>query len=409
MKKIIFTVSILFLVGSGCISNTTKPTKEVVNPAPVVEPIVATEEKTLVVEPIQEEVLTYKNKLYGFQFSYPSIANIEQSPFDRDREGLAKISLKFPDSSEVTFNVFNRDNGYIYDYYSDQKNQPSEADRGTEPLHLVGMWTKNGVTTKRYILSFVPYDSKLNTIYVVELKQIGNYLIRATFNSTTTTSTVTNFLETNPLVKIIDTMAPLSASDIFNFDGKSSNAILDGLAIDAHSQLVWNKNVILTREDLGHNLLNSNLEELTKADIGFTEITKFLRNDNIYFYFGAGAGCEGCFRPLPKYIILDPQTGTITYQELDKAKNPHLFERMDTVVVSPDKLKGAYTSNGSGSQNKPNEPEVVWVIDFTTGVSKIYKKLPLGQTVFEMGYPEGELKWDENSEKLIIKTIKREE
>ncbi len=107
MKKIVLAIGVLFLVGTGCVSNTAQPTKEVVAPTPLVQPVpvVVNEEKLPATAPTQEKMLTYKNKLYGFQFSYPASAKVRTNiaPNTKFSEYVDKVQVEFSNSSSSAY------------------------------------------------------------------------------------------------------------------------------------------------------------------------------------------------------------------------------------------------------------------------------------------------------------------
>ena len=197
-----------------------------------------------------------------------------------------------------------------------------------------------------------------------------------------------------------------------------SSEPMDGLIINDRSNLVWGNSILLTRNQLidvmykqygtvnYHRQFSDN--EIRELDSGFVTITKYLRDKDIIMHIAEVRGCEGCYVPVPTYLVINSGTGIISYGSLDRSKSPYFFARIDSVFVSPDGTKGAYVQNENWTDN--TVPEIVWVIDFLTGKSEKIKELAPGYSVFEYGGGANEgdrLRWNKETNKLIINPIKK--
>ncbi len=375
MKKLILGIIILFLVGSGCRSNSTTPLVDTPVSHQTTTSIGVTEKKLPATELTQEKMLTYKNKLYGFQFSYPATAKIT-ADIEKTRHSnfVYAVSLRFSTTTGAFFEVYNKKQKDILE---------REITRFSSPEVESTTRTNDGLIIRQFIYQGKipqPVGESQPYLQVNEYTEMGDFIIKASVTERRAIGTVRETIGANPDFKILNSLSAIPKDDSVGLKGQDVEVILDGLEFD-HSNLVWGNYPILTREKL-LEVIYGQVKDIKNGydmneETGFVAFNKYVRDNKIYVYLAAVQGCGGCFSPESTYLEIDPANDSLNYKSLDPAKNQFLFQRIPEIIISPDKLKGAYVSNSPGGDNNPNEPEVVWILDFTTGASVMYKKLPL--------------------------------
>lgn len=203
----------------------------------------------------------------------------------------------------------------------------------------------------------------------------------------------------------------------FVTDSSKAKNLAANVTIEDNYTLIWEDTVLVDGQTLKNTLFDTYAKEngfinpktgrKRARDVKFEIATALVKDNKVNVYLSATWECEDCSRLLPIYLIIDPSTKKVAYQQMDTVSNPHLFASQIYFTLSPSKLEAAYLQIEEDSMK-----ETVWVYDFLKGTSRQIKALPEGETVRGCwpamcadGTVGGELYW-KNSGELIIKPKK---
>lgn len=197
-------------------------------------------------------------------------------------------------------------------------------------------------------------------------------------------------------------------------DQTSTENLAVNISIEDNYTLIWENDVLVDGQTLKNTLFDTYAKEngfinlKTGRKQGLDDMlevaTAFVKQGQIHIYLLATWECEDCKRLLPTYLVFDTATKKISYQQMNKIANPHLFASESYLTLSPNTRAVAYLEI-----EKYTMKETVWVYDFIKGTSQKIQELPEGQTVRGCwpdlcadGEQGGELYWENSGELIVV-------